>query len=50
MGNSISQNTYHLKGILLGQEEGNIGSWHCTLSSALTIKKYELTGILCKMC
>jgi hypothetical protein len=36
----------HLKGILLGQEEGNIGSWHCRL----TIKQYELTGMLCKMC
>lgn len=40
----------HLKGILLRQEEGNIGSWHCRLSSSLTIKKYELTGMVCKMC
>lgn len=40
----------HLKGILSGQEEGNIGSWLCRLSFSLTIKKYELTGMLCKMC
>jgi len=39
MGNSISQNALSLK----GQEEGNIGSRHCRLSSSLTMKECELT-------